>query len=310
MKIEVLAARHTIPLRDRLVAAIPRIAPWAARAPWLFNLRNNFPPLRKLGARIGIAAERALPVWHSRPFRDDEGDGPNGDVFLFADTFNRAFEPDNLRAALRVLRAAGKRVTIASDGGPSLCCGRTQLAAGMVDQARITAARTLAALAGDAPVLGLEPSCLFTLKDEFLSILPGPATTALAGRVMLISEYLAREKPSLTLKPIPLTAHIHGHCHQKSFGAFPAAVATLKTIPGLTVKPIAASCCGMAGAFGYQSETQEISRAMAEAGLLPAVRAAAATDLIVADGTSCRHQIADLTGRKALHSIRLLEMAL
>jgi Fe-S oxidoreductase len=106
------------------------------------------------------------------------------------------------------------------------------------------------------------------------------------------------------------TAHVHGHCHQKSFGAFPSALAVLRQIPGLSVKPIASSCCGMAGSFGYQAETQAASRAMAEAGLLPAVRAAPATDILVADGTSCRHQIRDLAGREASHSVRLLEKAL
>ncbi len=103
---------------------------------------------------------------------------------------------------------------------------------------------------------------------------------------------------------------MHGHCHQKAFGAFPDALASLRRVPGLEVKPIASSCCGMAGAFGYGAETQDASRAMAEAGLLPAVRAAAAEDIIVADGTSCRHQIADLAGRTAVHSVRVIEQAL
>jgi Fe-S oxidoreductase len=127
---------------------------------------------------------------------------------------------------------------------------------------------------------------------------------------MLLSEYLIREKPALTLKNLPGAAHVHGHCHQKSFGAFPAAIEALRLVPGLKVKPIASSCCGMAGAFGYQTETQEVSKAMAEAALLPAVRAAAANDIIVADGTSCRHQIGDLGGRAAVHSVRVLERAL
>jgi Fe-S oxidoreductase len=160
------------------------------------------------------------------------------------------------------------------------------------------------------PVLGLEPSCLFTLRDEFRSLLPGANTDALAGQAMLLSEFLAKEKPDLTLNALSGTAHVHGHCHQKSFGAFPDALTTLKRIPGLAVKPIASSCCGMAGSFGYQVETQDVSRAMAEAGLLPAVRAAAAEDFIVADGTSCRHQIRDLSGRCAIHSVRLLDRAL
>jgi Fe-S oxidoreductase len=160
------------------------------------------------------------------------------------------------------------------------------------------------------PVIGLEPSCLFTLKDEFPSLLPGADSAALAGRAMLLGEFLAREKPALALREMPGTAHVHGHCHQKSFGAFPAGIASLKAIPGLTVNPIASSCCGMAGAFGYQSETLDVSKTMAEAGLLPAVRAAGPQDVIVADGTSCRHQIRDLTGREALHSVRVLDRAL
>jgi Fe-S oxidoreductase len=159
-------------------------------------------------------------------------------------------------------------------------------------------------------VIGLEPSCLFTLRDEYRSLLPGAATNALADRSMLLSEFLAGEKTVLPLKRIAATTFVHGHCHQKSFGAFPAAIGMLKQIPDLTVKPIASSCCGMAGSFGYQAETQAESRAMAEAGLLPAVRDAAAEDIIVADGTSCRHQIRDLGGREAVHSVRLLDRAL
>jgi Fe-S oxidoreductase len=159
-------------------------------------------------------------------------------------------------------------------------------------------------------VIGLEPSCLLTLRDEFRSLLPGPESTALAARAMLLSEFLARDKPDLKLDPLPMTAHLHGHCHQKSFGAFPAAISTLGLVPELTVRPIASSCCGMAGAFGYQAETQAASVAMAERDLLPAVRAAGADDIIVADGTSCRHQIRDLSGREAVHSVRVLEWAI
>jgi Fe-S oxidoreductase len=313
MKIEVLAARsevHGLKLRDQMVAELPRIAPIAARMPGLFNARNRSPLLRKFGARLGLAATRPLPAWRRDFFRDAEADAAPAtrDVFLFVDTFNRWFEPENLRAALRVLRAAGVRAIVPP--GRRLCCGRTYLAAGMIDHARDEARRTLATLRGHLPVIGLEPSCLFTLRDEFLSLLPGPGAQALADRAMLLSEFLIREKLPLELKGLPGTAHVHGHCHQKSFGAFPSSVAALRLVPGLTVKPIASSCCGMAGAFGYQTETQGESKAMAEAALLPAVRAAAADDLIVADGTSCRHQIRDLGGREAMHSVRVLERAL
>jgi len=323
MKLEVLAAcagAHGIGLRERLVAGMPRYARLASFAAPVVNLRNRVPILARLGERaLGLAASRPLPAWRRDWFRDAEagdaeaGDaeaGPRGDVLLFADTFNRHFEPENLRAAVRVLRAAGTGVRAPAGSGRPLCCGRTYLSAGMLDRARAEARRTLAALAGDAPVIGLEPSCLLTLRDEFTSLLPGPDSRALAGRAMLLSEFLAREQPDLALSPIAGRAHVHGHCHQKAFGAFPDALATLQRIPGLDVTPIAASCCGMAGAFGYQAETQGISLAMAEAGLLPAVRAAAADELIVADGTSCRHQIADLGGRTAVHSVLVLDRAL
>ena len=209
-----------------------------------------------------------------------------------------------------MLRAAGFSVEVAGGGGRNLCCGRTYLSAGMVGRAREEAARTLAALAGDRPVIGLEPSCLMTLRDEFSALSPGAAAENLAGRSVLLGEFLARHTGRLALRPLPVTAHVHGHCHAKSFGAFLPGLAALRAVPELVVKPIASSCCGMAGAFGYQSETQDASRAMAEAGLLPAVRAAADGDLIVADGTSCRHQIADLAGRPALHSVQVLARAL
>jgi Fe-S oxidoreductase len=180
----------------------------------------------------------------------------------------------------------------------------------MVDKARKEAARTMHYLSLDLPIVGLEPSCLMTLRDEYRSLLPGSATDRFAERSVLLSELIAREKPALALHALPGTARVHGHCHQKAFGAFPDALTMLRLIPKLTAQPIASSCCGMAGTFGYQAETEATSRAMAEAGLLPAVRAAAAHDFIVADGTSCRHQIRDLSGREAIHSVLLMERAL
>jgi Fe-S oxidoreductase len=229
---------------------------------------------------------------------------------LFADTFNRYFEPDNLRAALRVIAAAGQRPLLPRHDGRPLCCGRTYLAAGLVEKARAEARRTLTALAGDALVVGLEPSCLMTLRDEFVSLLPGSEARALASRAVTFGEWMTREKIALKLQPLPTKAHVHGHCHQKSFGAFDATLAALRQAPDLIVAPITSSCCGMAGAFGYQSETQDVSRAMAEADLIPAVRNAKPEELIIADGTSCRHQIADLSGRVAVHSVRVLADAL
>ena len=179
-----------------------------------------------------------------------------------------------------------------------------------MDQARAEAQRTLDALsAHGAPVIGIEPSSLTTLRDEFLALLPGEPARALAARAFLLSEFLDREKAELPLKPIAAEAHIHGHCHQKAFGAFPDAVKTLRQVPGMAVTPIASSCCGMAGAFGYEARHHDISMAMGELSLLPAVRGARDA-LIVADGTSCRHQIKDGAQREALHVARVLEMAL
>ena len=317
MKIEATAARvarHGLALRERLVAELPRYAPLACKVAPLANLRNGSALLRRLGERfIGVAASRPLPAFRRDPFRDDEigrPTGATGEVILFGDTFNRYYEPENLRAAVRVLRKLGLTPVTPNVSGRPLCCGRTYLSAGLVDKARAEARRTLDALDGDAPILGLEPSCLMTLRDEFGSLLPGRAADAMKDRARLLTEYLTEHKIEAAMALPGKTLHVHGHCHQKSFGAFPAALTALRGIDGATVKPIESSCCGMAGAFGYGAETLETSKAMAELSLLPAVRAAAADDIIVADGTSCRHQIADLSGREALHAVRVLDMAL
>ena len=319
MKIEVTAARaerHGLRRRETLIAELPRYARFASRIPSLANLRNHLSPLRWLTERfLGLSATRRLPRWRGDKFLDREAAAaapasPIGEVYLLADTFNRYFEPENLRAALKVLAAAGYRAILPRTDGRPLCCGRSWLAVGLVDKAREEAARTMRHMPDDLPIIGLEPSCLMTLRDEFRSLLPGAATERFADRSMLLSEFFSREKPKLALGALPGTARVHGHCHQKAFGAFPDALAMLRLIPRLSAEPIASSCCGMAGSFGYQAETEAISRAMAEAGLLPAVRAAAPHDFIVADGTSCRHQIRDLSGREAIHSVRLMERAL
>jgi len=315
MKLEAAHARNAVrgvALKDRLVATMPRWAPLAAMLAPLVNWPAAIPGAKGL---LGFA-ERPLPRFRRDAFRDAECRAPDGranEVILLPDLFNRYFEPENLRAALRVLRAGGADPAVARplEGTRPLDDGRTYLAAGMVAEARAEARRTVAALARwDAPVLGLEPSCLMTLRDEFLSLLPGEETERLAARAKLVSEWLAETKPALALKPLEGEAHIHGHCHQKAFGAFPAAVATLTRIPGLKVTPITSSCCGMAGAFGYERKNLEVSKAMAELSLLPHIRKAASGAFVVADGTSCRHQIGDLGGREATHSIRLLDRAL
>ncbi|MEM8689988.1 MAG: heterodisulfide reductase-related iron-sulfur binding cluster, partial [Pseudomonadota bacterium] len=241
-------------------------------------------------------------------------------VVLLADTFNRYFEPENLEAAETVLTAGGYRVHTpgAADGNRPLCCGRTLLAAGLVDEARAEAQRTVQALLPyverGIPVVGLEPSCLLTLRDEFMAMLPGDETQRVASSSHLFEEFVSTQAQegelALPLKAPAKRVLLHGHCHQKAFDLMSSVEHTLRLIPEMEVELISSSCCGMAGAFGYGKETFSVSQQMAELDVLPAVRGADSDTLIIADGTSCRHQISDLAGRSALHVARLLEMAL
>nr|WP_246700563.1 FAD-binding and (Fe-S)-binding domain-containing protein [Variibacter gotjawalensis] len=327
MKIEVASARakkYGSSLRDKLVGWLPRYAPAAAKVPWLLNLRDKLPGAAALSEAVaGFAARRSLPAWRSDIFRDGAPVGPadGREVVLLADTFNRYFEPENLRAAVDVLVAAGCRVHVASSGASErpLCCGRTFLSVGRVDKAREEATHALAALAPFAtrgvPILGLEPSCLFSFRDEVPAMFKNDATARAqaeaVGRVaVLFEEFLSAELAagtlSLPLQPVGGKALLHGHCHQKAFGALSATEKLLRQVPGLNVETIETSCCGMAGAFGYGADTIDASIAMAEVSLLPAVRAADADAIVVADGTSCRHQIKDGAGREAVHAARVL----
>jgi FAD/FMN-containing dehydrogenase/Fe-S oxidoreductase len=322
MKIEFLHhyhARHGYSLRDRLVAYLPRYAPWASR---FHGVANAYQRIAKRA--LGFAAQRSLPKWR-RPFlgslRTSHSSGKSGEVVLFVDTFSNYFEPENARAALAVLDRAGYGVHVARprDGSRPLCCGRTFLAAGMVEEARAEARRVLEALepyvGRGVPVVGLEPSCLLGLRDEFKSLLPGGESDALAADALLFEEFLAREheagRLALKLNPLPeKRALLHGHCHQKAFGAMPAVQRALSLVPELKVETIESSCCGMAGAFGYEAAHYEVSMKMAEASLLPKVRAAGDDTILVADGTSCRHQIDDGAARKAVHVAQVLARAL
>jgi FAD/FMN-containing dehydrogenase/Fe-S oxidoreductase len=332
MKIEFLAQyrkTHGTPLGDRVVAALPRAAHRAGPLRRLANLRDRIPGVARILERAtGFTAKRPLPRWHARPFRDGYGAASSarataakhGEVVLLVDTFNRYFEADVARAAERVLIAAGYDVTFAraGDGPRPLCCGRTYLGAGLLDEARAEAERTIAALVPYAergvPIVGLEPSCLLTLRDEFLALVPTDAARAVAAQAMLFEEFVAREldagRWSPPLRSLDKRAVVHGHCHQKAFGAMPAVVRALRAIPGLDASVIESSCCGMAGMFGYEAEHYDVSMRMAERDLLPAVRAADADALVVADGMSCKHQIAHGAGRRSLHVAEVYAAAL
>jgi Fe-S oxidoreductase len=328
MKIEFLHQYHKKQprsIKDKLVAHLPRYAPWASALAPLMNMRNWLPGAAKLTeAATGIAARRRLPHWRWQRFRgqSETPGAPVGapEVVLLADTFNTYFEPENLRAAVEVLSRAGYRVHIAepADGGRPLCCGRTYLAAGMVEHARVEAGRLIQALKpfidNSIAIVGLEPSCLFGLKDELPSLLGSVEAKAVAELAVTFEDFIVSEQRAgrLKLEFEPLDVDrvlVHGHCHQKAFDAMSNVHAALRLVPGLDVQTIQSSCCGMAGAFGYDARYFETSMQMAEVSLLPAVRAADASTLLVADGTSCRHQIRDGADREAVHVARVLAKA-
>ncbi len=334
MKIEFLHAwkeKHGLRMKERLIATMPLWAPWAARLPALFNLRDRLPGLPWLSEKLwGFSAKRRLPVWRRDTFLGHaQGVAAHeADVVLFVDTFNNYFEADNARAALAVLQAAGYKVHIARAQSlrgrheRPLCCGRTWLSAGMVEQARAEAQRVVDAMAPfiarGLPIIGLEPSCLLSFRDEFLSMGLGEPARALSRLSVLFEEFLLREQEqgrlNLPLQALPeKQAWVHGHCHQKAFDAFGPVHAILRWIPDLEVNVVQSSCCGMAGSFGYDAHHYDTSMAMAELSLLPALREAPADALVVADGTSCRQQIQhglDDAAPRPQHLARVLERAL
>ncbi|SAL81186.1 D-lactate dehydrogenase (cytochrome) [Caballeronia choica] len=327
-KIEARAAwakRHGITLREKLIAFMPRYAPYAARAGGLMAAAERIPVLSAWMKRaMGFAPERSLPRFRKSFLSGAvtrRASAPAArEVLLFVDTFNNHMEPDNARDAQRVLEAAGYTVHFNTrEGERPVCCGRTFLAAGLVDEAKREARRLLDTLMPfverGVAVVGLEPSCLLSMRDEFLQYGYGEEARKLSESAFLFEEFLVREKAAGRLN-LPLRAlgasraWVHGHCHQKAFDAFRPVQTVLGWIPGLEVKAIESSCCGMAGSFGYEAEHYEASKAMAELSLLPAVRQAAQGDVIVADGTSCRHQIRDGAAAEALHVARVLALAL
>ncbi|QFZ85742.1 FAD-binding protein [Variovorax paradoxus] len=334
MKVEFLdhyKKRHGHTLKDKLVAYMPDYAHRASRMPWLLNLRNRVPGAAWLGEKmLGFSAKRSLPEWRTDTFwrgKDTVAAGLFSDqasvlaaaargekvAVLFVDTFNGTFESENVFAAARVLHAAGYALHTVEKGGGHHCCGRTFLASGMVDEAKVRAGALIDALLplaqAGVPIVGLEPSCLLTLRDETLVMGFGDKAQVVAKQALLFEEFIARERKAgrfeLALKPATAPILLHGHCHQKAFGAVTPIMEVLKLIPGAEPELIESSCCGMAGSFGYEASHFEVSMQMAEASLLPAIRAKPDA-IVVADGTSCRHQIGDGAQREAVHVAVLL----
>jgi FAD/FMN-containing dehydrogenase/Fe-S oxidoreductase len=329
MKIEARAAwagRHGTSLREKLVAYMPRYAGLASRVGGLLSALEHTPVLGAMTKRaLGLATERSLPRFKTSFLGQHSEQTPTPsvsgrDVLLFVDTFNNYIDTQNALAAQQVLQAAGYTVHLNQRPGERpLCCGRTFLSAGLVDQAKAEARRTLDALVPfvkrGVAIVGLEPSCLLTLRDEFLDYGYGEEAKLLAQHAYLFEEFLVKEhkagRCTLNLKPIETnTAMLHGHCHQKAFDALTPVQTVLSWIPDLKVSTIESSCCGMAGSFGYEAEHHAASMAMAEMSLLPAIRQRAAGTVVVADGTSCRHQIQDGADTEATHTAVLLAQAL
>ena len=321
MKLELQArqtAAHGLNLGQRLVAYLPRYAPTIAGIGSLFNAFQKLPGAAMcIETLTGFTRHRGLPQLHrSKRLNSVTHAGPTGGkpVVVLLDTFSRWFEPENGEALIDVLAGAGCRVHIAgADDKRPLCCGRTFLAAGLIDEARHEARRLLKAVKPftdqGVPLVGLEPSCLLTLRDEYDVLLPPSETKGLKNMVFLLEEYLVQQSADLSLNLGPTQykqAALHCHCHQKAFATAKDVETVLDWIPDLTVNPITSSCCGMAGDFGQWAKTHDVSMAMAELSLLPALRTLESNSAVVGGGTSCRQQISHGTDHDAVHFVQLL----
>ncbi len=225
---------------------------------------------------------------------------------LFVDTFTQWLEPDIGLAALDYLDAAGAHPAVA----PNVCCGRTYLSAGMLDEARQLAVenvrRLLPLATSGVPIVGLEPSCILTLRDELVKLLPGDDDARTVARQVLLFEEALDRWETPPLKPLEAAVVVHPHCHTRGARAARRRSARRsRRIPAARVETLDAGCCGMAGSFGYRAEHYDLSVAMAQDRLLPAI-GARPDAIVVAQGTSCRGQIGDLAARNAVHPAQLL----
>jgi Fe-S oxidoreductase len=305
------------PLGHRLMGRIYLLNRLGAPVAPLVNWLQASRPLRWLLEQVaGIDRRRSLPLLHRDHFRRwfarhsyRSPAGSRGLVLLLDDCFTTFNEPAIGRAAVRVLEAAGYMVALAG----LTCCGRPLISKGMLREARAliqAQASSLADRVADGiPILGLEPSCLLTLADEWPELVPGPNTKRIAAAAQLADGWLARQvktgRCELALAPRAEKCLLHGHCHQKALVGAGGTAAALRLVPDLDVTILDVGCCGMAGSFGYEKEHYDLSVKIAGLQLLPAL-AAAPTALVVAPGTSCRHQIRDLAGRRALHPLEVL----
>ncbi len=333
IKAEYLAQRFQsegIPLRHRLFASVPL---WLARfrplLAMIIKRRNQSTMLRKLGEKtLGISAAVPLAEPAAQAYQDSEfkhtgiQDDSKEELVLLVDSFNRHFNPQAVTSAINVLNRAGYQVhTLQPDAEDAdaqrpLCCGRTYFANGMIEQARDEAQRFLKALqphfAAGRRIIGLEPSCILSLRDEYLYLDLADKAELLAKNILLFEEFIARENTAgrwqLELKPLPDDYLVHSHCHQKAVGASKAMRKVMRLIPEANSKAIESTCCGMAGYFGYEAEHVEHSRQMAEQGLFPALREQPQAK-VIANGFSCQQQIINGGFARPQHIAELLDAA-
>ncbi|HET9409215.1 MAG TPA: FAD-binding and (Fe-S)-binding domain-containing protein [Candidatus Sulfotelmatobacter sp.] len=305
--------------RPRSAYAFGNIDLWASmasNAPGLVNLATQLPFVRELAKVVaGIPFQRQIPVFAPQTFKDwfrrrtRKTEGPP--VLLWADTFNNYFLPHTAKAAVEVLEAAGFRVVVPF---ANLCCGRPLYDFGMLDRAERLLLRILDELSPEieagVPIVGLEPSCVAVFRDELLNLFPHDERAhALSSQTFLLSEFLEKHAATFQWPRFERKALLHGHCHHKSIMKMNAEESALRRL-GVAFESPAPGCCGMAGSFGFEREKYEISAAIGELELLPAVRKAPADWLIIANGFSCREQIAQGSERQALHLAEVLQMAL
>jgi FAD/FMN-containing dehydrogenase/Fe-S oxidoreductase len=331
-KAEFLSHYYETDRRPLHAMALSKIDLWlraAAHAPGLANLATQLPGLCELAKlAAGIPAQRHIPALAPQTFKDwwekqySRSDGrirpsrraqrsEGHTVLLWADTFNNHFLPATAKAAVEVLGAAGFDVSVPR---AHLCCGRPLYDVGMLDRAKSLLLRIMDELLPEieaaTPIVVLEPSCAAVFRDELTNLFPkDERAQALSKQVFLLSEFLEQRAKDFPLPKLPRKALIHGHCHHKAIMKMTAEEAVLDRM-GIRFTAPAPGCCGMAGAFGFEKEKYEVSKAIGELELLPAVRQAPTDWLIVADGFSCREQIAQETDRHALHLAEVMQMAL
>ena len=323
MKIEISSLRAKkfgLDIKSKLVAFLPYYASIASKFSFIFNLRDKLPGLAKLSEIfLGFTAKRPLPKWRQDYFRDNElpsnfnTNEKSIPVILFVDTFNRYYEPENVRSAIKVLKKAGyfPFIPTLENSRKILCCGRTYLTNGLINHAKNEVLRILETykpyLKNGISIVGLEPSCILSFRDEIPSLIKNEETDYLKNNSYTFEELLSKHSEELKFKNLTKKVLLHGHCHQKAFDVVKPIENILKNIRGAKFETIETSCCGMAGSFGYDKDTYDISMKMANEKLFPAIKKSKGEITIIADGTSCRCQIKDGLNKEAIHIAKFLD---